>query len=151
MKSNNYMKFMGMLIISFLIMYAVMFLNVDRLDHVYLSTTRAYMALLMVSPMAILMLLMMSMMYENKKLNALITIVSVAVFVLALTFLRSQTFINDEQYMKAMIPHHSSAIQVSQHAKLSDPDVKKLADQIIQSQEREIAEMKQHLKRLKNH
>ena len=82
---------------SFVIMYAVMFLNADRFDHVYLSTTRTYMSLLMIAPMALLMLALMPMMYENKKLNILITLISVVVFVLALTFLRKQTFVSDEQ------------------------------------------------------
>ncbi len=37
--------------------------------------------------------------------------------------------------MKAMIPHHSSAIMTSKHANLKDPEVRKLADSIIASQE----------------
>ena len=137
-----------MLSISFVIMYAVMFLNIDRTDHLYLSLTRFYMTLLMVAPMAVVMLLMMPMMYQDKKMNAIIMVSAVAVFGLALFGLRRQAFISEEQYMKAMIPHHSSAIMVSQHANLTDPEVKKLADQIIKAQEKEIAEMKAHLKRL---
>jgi uncharacterized protein (DUF305 family) len=43
--------------------------------------------------------------------------------------------------MKAMIPHHSIAILTSQRARITDPRVRKLADQIIESQQREIAEM----------
>jgi uncharacterized protein (DUF305 family) len=44
--------------------------------------------------------------------------------------------------MKAMIPHHSIAILTSKRAQISDPRVRKLADQIIESQRREIEEMK---------
>jgi uncharacterized protein (DUF305 family) len=44
--------------------------------------------------------------------------------------------------MKAMIPHHSIAILTSERAKISDPRARKLADEIIQSQRREIDEMK---------
>lgn len=139
-----------MIFVSFIIMYAVMFLNVDKLDHIYLSTTRAYMSILMVTPMAIMMLFMMPMMYENKKLNMIIIAISIFVFVITLTFLRTQTFITDSQYMKAMIPHHSSAIMVSQEANLKDPQLKKLAEQIIKSQEKEISEMKQILKKIKS-
>lgn len=137
-----------MLLVSFIIMYAVMFLNVDRLEHVYLSTSRFYMTLLMVSPMALLMLALMPAMYDNKKLNTIIIISSIAVFILSLSFLRTQTLIADEQYMKAMIPHHSSAILVSQEAQLKNPKVKKLAEEIIKAQEKEISEMKQLLKEL---
>ncbi|HEY0669462.1 MAG TPA: DUF305 domain-containing protein [Sphingobacteriaceae bacterium] len=149
MKKNNYKKLIIMILVSFIIMYGVMFLNVDKLDHIYLSTTRAYMSLLMVTPMAIMMLFMMPMMYENKKLNMIIIAISIFVFVITLTFLRTQTFITDSQYIKAMIPHHSSAIMVSQEATLKDPELKKLAEQIIKSQEKEISEMKQILRRIK--
>lgn len=145
-----YKKFLIMISASFIIMYGVMFLNADRFEHVYLSTTRLYMTLLMVSPMAILMLVLMPKMYDNKKLNTIITIISIAVFIISLGFLRTQTLIADEQYMKAMIPHHSSAIMVSQEAHLKNPKVKKLAADIIKSQEREISEMKQLLEELRD-
>ncbi|MBD1396469.1 DUF305 domain-containing protein [Pontibacter sp. JH31] len=142
MKENNYKKFALMLGASFVIMYTVMFLNVDRLDHVYLSLTRVYMTLLMVSPMALLMLFLMSHMYKNKKLNALIGALSAAVFVIVLLLLRTQTFIGDDEYIKAMIPHHSSAILTSQEADIKDPELKKLAEEIIKTQKEEIAQMK---------
>lgn len=137
-----------MLVISFLIMYGVMFLNVDSANHIYLSLTRMYMSLLMVTPMALLMLGLMNRMYPNKKLNRVIAIASISVFILSLAFLRSQTFVSDKQYMQAMIPHHSSAILASKHAKITDPEVKKLSERIIESQEREIAEMKGILERM---
>jgi uncharacterized protein (DUF305 family) len=50
--------------------------------------------------------------------------------------------------MKAMIPHHSSAIMVSKNATITDPEVKKLAEQIIRSQEEEISEMDRLLDKL---
>ncbi|MBC3538298.1 DUF305 domain-containing protein [Rufibacter sediminis] len=148
MKNNHYKKFLYMLIVSFVIMYAVMFLNVDQVEHVYLSATRVYTTLLMVAPMAVVMLLMMRNMYEDKKLNMVIYASSAVVFVGALFFLRNQVLVADEQYMKAMIPHHSSAIMVSQKANIKDPELKKLADEIIKSQVKEIAEMKAILKRM---
>jgi uncharacterized protein (DUF305 family) len=150
MNKGSYQVFALMLFISFCIMYAVMFLNVDQADHIYLSTTRLYMALLMVSPMALLMLALMGKMYPNQKLNLLIGLASAVVFVVSLLFLRNQTGIEDQQYMKAMIPHHSSAILTSKHATISDPELKKLAEEIIKSQEEEIAQMKAILKRLEN-
>ena len=44
--------------------------------------------------------------------------------------------------MRAMIPHHSIAILTSERAEISDPRVRKLADNIIEAQRLEIAEMK---------
>lgn len=135
-----------MLTISFVIMYGVMFLNAAELSHIYLSNTRTYMTLLMISPMAILKLFFMSDMYKDKKLNIGIVFLSVSVFISALLFLRNQTFISDEQYMKAMIPHHSSAILVSENATFKNAEVKQLSIEIIEAQEKEIAEMKKLLK-----
>ncbi len=148
MEKGNYKTFILMLILSFFIMYAVMYLNVDQLDHIYLNITRLYMTLLMVSLMALLMLGIMKMMYKNKKLNTIIVLSSIAVFTLALIGVRTQTPIGDVQYMKGMIPHHSIAIMTSKHAHLKDPEVKKLAQSIIDAQEKEIAEMKRILARM---
>ena len=148
MQSMSYSKFMVMLLISFFIMYIVMFLNIDKLSHYHTSTTRVYMAILMVAPMAVYMMLMMGKMYPNKNINIGIIIVAIVVFIVTLLGLRTQTPISDVQYMKAMIPHHSSAILVSKNANLKDPEVRKLAEQIIQSQEKEIAEMNALIKKL---
>ncbi|TDE18014.1 DUF305 domain-containing protein [Dyadobacter psychrotolerans] len=148
MENNSYLKFFGMLLVSFVIMYAVMFLNVNDVEHIYLSITRLYMTLLMVSPMAIVMLLFMPKMYTNKNANTMIYITSATVFVLAFTLLRNQVFVSDRQYMKAMIPHHSSAIMTSSRADIKDPQIRALADSIIKSQRQEIELMKSALERL---
>lgn len=139
-----------MLTVTFFIMYTVMFLNVDRSDHIYLSTTRLYMTLLMVSPMALVMLLVMKKMYTIKKLNWIIISSSIIIFFLSLILLRTQTPISDEQYMKAMIPHHSSENLTSQEVNIKDPEVRQLADEIIKTQEEEITQMKEILNRMNN-
>lgn len=72
MKNSNYRKLFAMLAVPFLLMYVVMFLNVERADHIYLSLTRFYMALLIVSPMALTMLLFMPKMYKDTRTNAFI-------------------------------------------------------------------------------
>lgn len=88
-------------------------------------------------------------MYPNKKANQWIIVAAIALFAIALMALRTQTPIGDIQYMKGMIPHHSSAIMTSKHANIKDREVKALADSIIKSQEEEIAQMKAILKRIK--
>jgi uncharacterized protein (DUF305 family) len=148
MQGMSYRKFIVMLLVSFFIMYFVMFLNMDKFSHYHTSITRIYMALLMVAPMAVVMMVMMGKMYPNKKINTGIVLAGIVVFIGVLAALRTQTPISDVQYMKAMIPHHSSAIMVSKHANLQDPEVKKLSEQIIQSQEKEIAEMETMIDRL---
>jgi len=148
MKTSSYKTFGLMLSLSFFIMYSVMFLNVDDVSHIYLSITRTYMTLLMIAPMAVLMLSLMPMMYKNRGLNRIIYFSAVAIFILSLWMLRAQAVVSDSQYMRAMIPHHSSAILTSSHADITDPELKKLSLSIIASQEREIQQMQAILKRL---
>jgi len=148
MHNMSYKKFSLMMIISFIIMYTVMFLNVIELKHYHTSATRIYMAILMVAPMAVVMMLMMGKMYPNKKINIGITVSSIVVFIVTLIALRAQTPIGDVQYMKAMVPHHSSAILTSERADIKDPEVKKLSEEIIKAQRKEIAEMEAFLDRL---
>ncbi len=135
---NSYQKFSLMMAVSFIVMYGVMFLNADQFAHVMLSNTRTYMTILMIAPMILIMMGFMWGMYKRKIINYITMGAAVVVFVFTLLMLRNQTLISDIQYMKAMIPHHSSAIMVSQKANLKDPEVKKLAKEIIEAQKREI-------------
>lgn len=148
MKNNSYKILFVSLTISFIIMYSVMFFNMASFDHLYLSLTRVYMTLLMIAPMAVLMLILMKKMFTNKKLNLIMICTSTAIFIIALILLRTQTPISDIQYMKAMIPHHSSAILTSQNADIKDPQVKQLSQEIIEAQEREIELMKELINKL---
>lgn len=138
----SYWRFAAMIVTSTVLMYGLMYLNTYTLEHVFWSETRAWMALVMGSTMAVIMLGFMLGMYKKKLLNLTIFGGAVIVFALALWLVRSQATVNDVEYMKAMIPHHSIAIMTSKRAQISDPRVRELADEIIESQEREIAEMK---------
>lgn len=143
-----YAKFGLMILVSTFLMYWLMYLNVFQFDHIFFSQTRLYMALIMGSVMAFVMLLFMWGMYKNKKLNAIILGVSALVFGLSLWLVRSQTTIDDVSWMRAMIPHHSIAILTSERAEIEDPRVKQLSEEIIKAQEREIAEMKRLIEEL---
>jgi uncharacterized protein (DUF305 family) len=147
-KNMSYARFFLMMITSFLIMYLIMFLNMDDTSHYHTSLTRIYMALLMMAPMPLLMMAMMAKMYPKKKLNVTIMLASAIIFFIAFFALRTQTPVGDIQYMKAMIPHHSSAIMTSKHAQITDPEVKRLSQQIIESQQREIDQMEEMINRL---
>jgi FlaA1/EpsC-like NDP-sugar epimerase len=140
--TKSYMKFAAMVATSTVLMFGLMYLNTYQLDHVYFSETRTYMALIMGATMALVMLGFMPNMFRNKRLNAGIIVGSIVVFAVALWLVRSQTTVEDVSYMRAMIPHHSIAILTSERAQISDPRVRELADEIIQSQREEIAEMK---------
>ncbi|MEO5883190.1 MAG: DUF305 domain-containing protein [Caldimonas sp.] len=138
----KYSRFLAMIATSTVVMFGLMYLNTYQLDHAYFSRTRAYMALVMGATMAVVMLAFMLAMYKDKRANIAITAGSVVVFVLSLWLVRTQETIADVAWMKAMIPHHSIAILTSERAHITDPRVRKLADGIIESQRREIGEMK---------
>ncbi|SER94320.1 protein of unknown function [Gracilibacillus ureilyticus] len=140
-----YWKFAGMVITSTIIMFIFKYWSTYRVDHIFFSETRVYMAILMGATMAVIMLLFMSHMLKKKKVNIAIFAGSAVVFALSLYLLRSQTFVDDVDYMEAMIPHHSIAILTSERAEISDPRVRKLADEIIKAQRKEIAEMKKYI------
>lgn len=138
----SYMRFAAMIATSTVVMLGLMYLNTYAFDHVFYSQTRTWMALLMGAVMAAIMLLFMWGMYPDRRTNTAILIGSVAVFAASLWLVRSQETVGDTAYMKAMIPHHSIAIMTSERAHIRDPRVRRLADQIIEAQIREIDEMR---------
>lgn len=145
----SYARFVSMIATSTVVMFGLMYLNTYELGHVFWSETRAYMALVMGASMAIVMLSFMLHMYGDRRRNAGIYLASVVVFAVALYLVRSQATVQDVAYMRAMIPHHSIAIMTSERAEISNARVRQLADQIIESQEREIAEMKQLIREVR--
>ncbi|MEJ7930156.1 DUF305 domain-containing protein [Ramlibacter sp. AN1015] len=138
----SYWRFAAMIATSTVVMYGLMYLNTYAFEQVFWSETRAWMALVMGATMSVIMLAFMLHMYPRKRVNYAIFAGSVAVFAGALWLVRSQATVDDIAYMKAMIPHHSIAILTSSRSQITDPRVRKLADEIIEAQEREIAEMK---------
>ena len=102
-----------------------------------------------ISAMAVIMLLFMLKMYTDKKKNLAILLGSLVLFSSALFLVRSQKpIIGDLLWLRAMIPHHSIAILTSERADIQDPEVKKLANDIIEAQRKEIDEMKLMIERL---
>lgn len=147
----DYVRFLTMIATSTVVMYGLMYLNTYALSHVYFSETRLYMAVVMGATMAIVMLLFMRGMYRNRAVNALLLGASALAIVVGLWLVRSQTTVDDASWMRAMIPHHSIAILTSERARITDPRVRTLADQIIEAQRREIDEMSRLLVELERH
>ena len=138
----SYGRFAAMIGTSTVVMFGLMYLNTYALDHIFWSETRVWMALLMGATMAVIMLGFMWSMYQNSAVNLGIVAGAAVIFAGSLWLVRSQATVDDVDYMKAMIPHHSIAILTSRRANISDPRVRELADGIIEAQLREIDEMK---------
>jgi uncharacterized protein (DUF305 family) len=92
----------------------------------------------------------MGAMYKNKSLNALLIFVSIAALAIFFLFIRQQTAVSDQMFLRSMIPHHSSAILMCEATELQDQEIIDLCDEIVQTQREEIDQMKAIMERLQN-
>lgn len=120
---------------------------VNTFADIYPSLEKIYMAAIMTVPMLALELLFMGSMYKIKN-KFLWIFMSVLFFVLFFVFIRRQIFVGDKQFLKSMITHHSGAILMCREAKIKDNEIKDLCKKIYLSQQSEIDQMKDILKRL---
>lgn len=133
--------------LSAIVMYLVMFTMIDTTGELYHNVNNLYMTLMMVSPMAILMLLMMGSMYSNRALNLALCAGFAAVFLLSFWAMRTQALVGDSQFLRAMIPHHSGAVLMCRESSIKDPEIVALCRGIARSQRTEIEQMKRILER----
>lgn len=138
----KYSKFFAMVTTSMVVMLGLTYLNsYSIIEHAFWSETRFYMVFVMGAAMAVIMLSFMLDMYKDRGKNTAIYIGSVIIFGIALLLVRSQMTVSDTSYMSAMIPHHSIAIMTSERAGIEDVRVRRLANDIIRAQRKEIKEM----------
>jgi hypothetical protein len=138
----SWTRFAAMLATSTIVMFPLMYQLVYQWDHATFSLTRLISALIMGAAMTIVMLGFMWKMYRGLVAKVAVLGGAVVLGSASLYVNRSQSVIADVDFMRAMIPHHSIAINNARKAKIRDPRVRALADQIIASQVREIEEMK---------
>ena len=66
---SHYLRFLVMIVLMFISMYILMYAMVNAFANVYNNFNQFYMAGLMTAPMVLIEILLMGMMYKNKKLN----------------------------------------------------------------------------------
>ena len=135
-------RFAAMIGVSTVIMFFLMYQLVYTLDHAMFSLNRLIASLVMACVMSLVMLGFMWSMYRGRGTKLAVVAASALGAVALLAVNRSQALVGDSTFMRAMIPHHSIAINNAERASIRDPRVRKLGDEIIASQVREIAEMK---------
>lgn len=117
-----------------------------RIDDLYVSLTLFYGGLLMASNMmwAHELVHYFSMGQFNKMVFLIGIVLSITV---SIFLLRKQLYVDDKQWLKRMISHHSTALTTSRkiHNITDSMKVKHLANDIINTQEREINLMKSML------
>ena len=148
MHEDHYRHLAIMAGLSFVSMYILMYAMVNTVGDVFNNFNQVYMAGLMTAPMVLIEMLVMKAMYRDKRRNAAIIVVSVLALLGFFLFIRQQTAISDRQFLRSMIPHHSSAILMCEQASLQDPEINELCANIISSQQREIDQMESILQRL---
>ena len=137
-----------MMVGSFIAMYILMYAMVSDLPNAVPNLNQAYMAALMVAPMMVMEVGLMHDMYPSKAANLAIAAAGAVLLVAMWSAIRAQAAIEDRQFLKSMIPHHSGAVLMCRQAALADAEVKRLCSEIVESQQREIAQMKRILERL---
>jgi uncharacterized protein (DUF305 family) len=148
---KHYMMLGVMFAVMLILMYVIMFAMIWNGAQFVQNINFFYMAILMATPMIVMMPLMMRSMYTNRTWNLVVYVASVVVFVLAFVAIRDQTLVGDKQFVRSMIPHHSGAILMCNRSSLRDAEVRDLCfkpDGIVNSQEREIEQMEAILERL---
>lgn len=144
----HYRHLLIMTLLSFVSMYVLMYAMVDIFSNIVPNVNQFFMAGLMSMPMVIIELVVMRAMYKNPKANIGILIMALVAGVGFFLSIRSQATVGDKQFLKSMIPHHASALLMAEEADLSDPEIRQLAQKIIESQQEEIDQMKAKLEEI---
>ena len=139
---NPYVALLVSIGVSFVVMFGLMYAMADRFSNVFANLSNVYMTGLMASSMLPVMLATMPGMFKDRRLNLVMWALSAGLLLLFWVLLRNEAGVGDRQFLRAMIPHHSAAIQMCEQSSISDSVVKKLCGDIITSQRQEIATMK---------
>lgn len=147
--TNPYKKLALMTLVSFGVMYILMYAMVDDFLNAVPNLNQFYMAGLMTAAMVIIEIVVMSAMYQEKTKNVFIGLASLLLLIFFWLGIRSQLFIDNNQFLKSMIPHHAGAILMCKNANLEDIELQNLCQNILDNQQAEINLMKQKLEELK--
>ena len=146
--NRHYVHLAIMIALSFITIYILMYVMVNRFANVYSNLNQFYMAGLMTAPVVVIELALMGSRYKHKNGNIIIVAISVVVLGAFLLGIRQQAAIGDKNLLRSMIPHHAGAILMCERAPIQDAEIKKLCGEIISSQQKEIDQMKSMLARL---
>lgn len=147
-RNNSYVTLGSVIGINLFIMFALTYAGVYRFSDVFVNLNRFYMAVLMAAPMVIMMLFFMSKMFENKRLNILLYVLSGVIFIATFAAIQRQVLVGEKQFLRSMIPHHSIAIKTCEYADIQDKEIQELCGEIVQAQEEEINQMRNIMERM---
>jgi len=138
---HQIIQFIIMIIVG--ILFNPMNVLAYRMNDLFFSTTLLYGGILMGSNMvwAHEIIHYLSMGHFNKYVFVIGIILSILTTVI---LLRQQLFVGDKQWLKRMISHHSTALTTTHkiNNRTNNATIKKLANDIITTQEKELTLMK---------
>jgi uncharacterized protein (DUF305 family) len=140
----NWRTLVVMALVSFVVMFVLMYMMVDSFGNVLVNWNQFYMAAVMTGAMMLIEIGVMRSMY-SKRTKMITAGVSIVVVVIFFVLLRGQFGISDRNFLKSMIPHHGAALLMCKNTNLSDPEVRQLCQSIISGQQSEIDFMKAKL------
>lgn len=128
------------------VLFNPMNILVYRLSDLYISQTLFYGGLLMGSNMVWAHEIVRYLSMGHFDIKTFLVGLMLSVFV-SIFLLRQQILVDDEQWLKRMVSHHSTALTTSHKIfnKTNNPKIKKLAEDIINTQDKEIDIMKSML------
>ena len=135
-----------MMICSFIIQISVMSLIMtNNISNITLSVGKFYISVIMSILMGLLEVVMFDL--HMRTISITYYLALMLIFAMVVYLYRNQMYIDDKAYLSEMIEHHSMALLTSEEIleKTHSERVKKLAENIIITQEKEIEYMKQML------
>ena len=143
LKYSLYTMMIGSFIIQFIVMSCIM---TNSYKNITFSVGKFYMSAIMALLMGLLEVLMFDIhMHIISLYYYLILFFILSIFIY---LYRNQIYIEDKDYLQEMIEHHSMAILTSDEIlqKTKSERIKKLAETILTTQEKEIEYMRQLIK-----
>ena len=140
---HQFIMFFIMILVG--ILFNPMNMLAYRFDYLYLSLTLFYGGLIMASNMIWAHEIIHFI--HHGKMSYIIFGIGILLTIVTTLIIRSQLFVDDNQWLRRMISHHSTALTTSHKIKekTQNIELKKLAEDIIDTQEREISQMKRLL------
>ena len=145
--NRMYWIFAAVLLVNLGLMWVLTMSMIRTWEHFYFNPSNLYMAVIMVTAMAVLMVVGMWSMFKNTKINIALLLGFIVLFIATLLLGRAEAGVGNEGFLKSMIPHHSRAILVCQESNITDPEIQDLCATIVETQQEEIAQMQEILKR----
>lgn len=142
MERMMYIKLAVMTVVGFIAMYFLMYQMVNSSGDLILSVNQIWMAGSMAAAMVVIELVVMGEMYKNRTVRYLLILVGIVATIVLVLFTRYQTLIDDRDFLRSMIPHHSGAILMCSNEDLTDVEIRELCREITEGQKREIDQMK---------